>query len=313
MRVPFIVFFAVSLFVFVSPNVLAEGALTPYGLQQETSHEDDDAPKKALKFYQKGVSAYNYQQFEEAKEWLNKAIKKYPNYTKAYAKLAEIYLAQKDFDEAKRVYKKIIKVSDTEENVFGVNFKLGKIEKDLGNYDAAGTHFQACLNTIVPAIRYWDRQKEKAAWHLKNCTFAAKAVKYPVKFEPIHLNSNINSKHDEYLPMLTADEEVLMFTRRFNHDTHPNEDFYLSITDTTGVWRQATDLGNLINTKENEGAICVSPDGKVLFFAAKNRPGDLNRGFDLYYCYKKGAEWSKPHNLGMPVNSYYWDSQPSVS
>ncbi|MGB0931927.1 MAG: OmpA family protein, partial [Chitinophagales bacterium] len=59
-------------------------------------------------------------------------------------------------------------------------------------------------------------------------------------------------------------------------------------------------------------AICLSPDGKRMFFAAKNRQ-DAIGGFDLFYCIKVGEDWQGPYNLGKPVNTYNWDSQPSIS
>jgi outer membrane protein OmpA-like peptidoglycan-associated protein len=74
----------------------------------------------------------------------------------------------------------------------------------------------------------------------------------------------------------------------------------------------ALSLGPPINTHGNEGAICISPDGQFLFFAACNRP-DGYGSCDIYWSGKSGDQWSEPFNLGPVVNSEAWDSQPSFS
>ncbi|MBK8473622.1 MAG: PD40 domain-containing protein [Sphingobacteriales bacterium] len=149
----------------------------------------------------------------------------------------------------------------------------------------------------------------------EQCQFIRHAKAHPVAFKPIHLDSTINTRRDEYLPMLTADESVMVFTRRLTAALTANEDFYMARNngnDTTFAWQLATPLAPPINTENNEGAICISPDGKKLFFAAKDRP-DTEGGFDLYYCIKSGSEWVGPYNLGRPINSPAWESQPSIS
>lgn len=49
---------------------------------------------------------------------------------------------------------------------------------------------------------------------------------------------------------------------------------------------------------------CLSPDGNTLYFSS-NRDGGLG-GFDLYESTFTGESWTKPENLGAPINSR-WD------
>lgn len=49
-----------------------------------------------------------------------------------------------------------------------------------------------------------------------------------------------------------------------------------------------------------------------MFFTGCNRPDGLGR-CDIYLSRREGKGWSKPFNLGNPVNSGSWESQPSLS
>jgi len=273
-------------------------------------NKKNDTPKRAVKLFKKSGQKLLYNDYDGAKKLLLKTVKRYPEYIKAHAKLGELYWKLDEYGAAEKSYRNILKVDNSVRTQFMVNYALGKLLYEQQKYEAAITCFTQCLSLEVP--EHWNAKKEKADWHLKNATFAQNAIKNPVPFNPILLDSCINTKHDEYLPMVTADEEILVFTRRFLGNNKPNEDFYYSGRHPEANWQLALDLGQPINTNDNEGAICISPDGTRLFFAAKGRK-NTEGGFDIYYCIKQGNAWKGPFNIGRPVNSSTWDSQPSIS
>ena len=148
--------------------------------------------------------------------------------------------------------------------------------------------------------------KDKATVYLKNSQFAAKAIKNPVPFDPQPLSSNINSSAPEYLPSITADGNTLIFTRRIGWQ----EDVYESTLE-NGEWKNATPITS-INTEENEGSQYISADGQLLVFVkCSDRSG--YGGCDLYFSEKTNGSWSKPKNMGQPINTKGWESQPSLS
>jgi hypothetical protein len=69
------------------------------------------------------------------------------------------------------------------------------------------------------------------------------------------------------------------------------------------TWSQPANLGENINTKWDEVNPSISPDGNVLYFASKGH--NSMGGYDLFVSYLNEitGEWSKPSNLGYPVNS----------
>ncbi len=289
----------------------AEGATAfPIAASGNTKGEAEPTPKKAQKLMQKAKDALLAKEVEKAQRYLEKAVKVYPAFTEARVKQAEIYTDQKDYDKAIAIYSKIFKDKPIPLNEFVIHYKIGDIEFLREDYGKAIANYEKSVAVKVP--ERWKKVKEKVERKLADSRFIEKAMADPVPFDPIRLDDALNTRHDEYLPMLTADEEDIYFTRRIGQTHKANEDFYSSNKDTSSNWLQAISLGSPINTAQNEGAICISPDGRYLFFAAKDR-SDSEGGFDIYYCVKTGSKWRGPFNLGEPVNTIYWDSQPSIS
>jgi flagellar motor protein MotB len=137
-----------------------------------------------------------------------------------------------------------------------------------------------------------------------------RAMANPVPFDPRNLGDSVNSPHAEYLPSLSLDDSLLIITRRLGGT---NEDFYVSRRRPDGSWGQALNLGPPVNTPLNEGAQHLSADGRTLLFTMCNQPDGLG-SCDLYEStYVPGKGWSAARNLGEPVNSPHWDSQPCLS
>ncbi len=61
-------------------------------------------------------------------------------------------------------------------------------------------------------------------------------------------------------------------------------------------------LGDLINTPFDEECVYITPDGNTLYFSSNGHDG--MGGFDVFKSVKtEGGRWSKPVNLGYPINS----------
>lgn len=142
--------------------------------------------------------------------------------------------------------------------------------------------------------------------------FRLNAIKNPVPFEPVNLGNEVNSEGYDFINYLSADGEQLYFTRRTPKGPRKDEEFYFAVRISDTVWGNIKNLGQPVNTLGDEGALCLSPDGQFLFFAACNRP-DGYGSCDLYASKRKGQEWSEPQNLGAVVNSSQWESQPTFS
>ena len=69
------------------------------------------------------------------------------------------------------------------------------------------------------------------------------------------------------------------------------------------IWGNPVNLGDSINTPGNEMSPFIHADGKTLYFASDYWPG--LGGYDIFYSrLKNDSVWSKPQNIGYPINSY---------
>lgn len=68
-------------------------------------------------------------------------------------------------------------------------------------------------------------------------------------------------------------------------------------------WGIPVNLGDSINTSGNEMSPFIHSDGKTLYFASDYWPG--LGGYDIFYSRRKNDTiWSKPKNIGYPINSH---------
>lgn len=87
----------------------------------------------------------------------------------------------------------------------------------------------------------------------------------------IVLGDSINSKYNDYDPIIAPDESFVIFSSN-RPDGYGSVDLYVSFKNGDGSWSKAKNLGATVNTKAIEFAPRVSHDGKYLFF---NRKGDI--------------------------------------
>lgn len=262
--------------------------------------------KKAERAYAKAVEFYQKNADKKAKDLAEQALRQDANFLKPYLLLGQLSENEKKIEEAVAYYLQGL-ADDDPKNAWGYS-KIGMLDFNRGKYAEAKQHLQHFLS--------FDKQSEKriqSAMHLlANCQFALEALQNPVPFQAENMGAGVNSKWEEYLPSISADGELFVFTRRGPHQEKiVSEDFYAS-TLKEGEWTVAENLGQALNTFGNEGAQCLSSDGKILFFTACDREDGYGR-CDIYVSFLAAQGWSPAQNIGPSVNSPHWESQPSIS
>ncbi|OFX18055.1 MAG: hypothetical protein A2033_19470 [Bacteroidetes bacterium GWA2_31_9] len=121
--------------------------------------------------------------------------------------------------------------------------------------------------------------------------------------EVVELNKDINSKGVECGASISNSGDTLYFAS--NRDGgFGGMDIYFSLKLPNGDWGMPQNAGNEINTKYNENYPEISRDGKRIYFCSDgyNSMG----GYDIYFCrLGDDGKWSKPKNLGYPINDTY--------
>lgn len=115
------------------------------------------------------------------------------------------------------------------------------------------------------------------------------------------LNKNINSSKMETSASISADGKTLYFSSD-KRGGKGKLDIYKSTRQADGDWGQAINLGDKINTENNETTPFITEDGKTLYFSSE---GHLNMGgADIFTSNKQSdGSWDVPINAGFPINS----------
>jgi outer membrane protein OmpA-like peptidoglycan-associated protein len=86
-------------------------------------------------------------------------------------------------------------------------------------------------------------------------------------------------------------------------DTEGNRDIYASFLQESGRWSTPKNLGNKINTSDEESSPFIAPDGKTLYFSSKGHLGF--GGTDIFISHRLDdtwTNWSDPENIGPTIN-----------
>ena len=258
------------------------------------------ATGKAKSAYDEGVAANIAKKTEDALKYFTNALKVDATFIDAQIQQASAFYRLGKLIEAEESFEKVAKIDPNyEPEIF---YTLGNIESKLDKNIEAAEHFE----TYAKSAKAVPEKRNRAEMSAKNARFKELALKNPVLFEPKSLGDKVNTpQYSEYLPALTADGETLIYTARVNKQ----EDFYQS-KKVNGEWQKGEPMLDF-NTDENEGAQCISADGRLLLYTVCGRPGTLG-SCDIFYAQKKNDKWTSPKGF-TPISSTAWESQPSIS
>ncbi len=256
--------------------------------------------KKAEFYFGEALKAYQAMDEVIAKRNIEKAIQYDPLFIDAKMLLAEINRTSGEINVALSLYTEVVQINPE----FPLSYYyLALIAFQQKNYETAINHADTYLK-----LSDFYRKKEEVTKIKASAIFAKNAVLSPVRFNPVNLGPQINTAENEYFPGITADDNTLIFTRLTDGN---NEDFFISKKNNNN-WLLAQNIGEPINTERNEGTVSLSSDGQYIFYTACNKQGGFG-SCDIYLSRLDGDAWTNPTNLGYPVNSSSWESQPSVS
>lgn len=124
--------------------------------------------------------------------------------------------------------------------------------------------------------------------------------------ELVNLGPNINgNKTWEAQPSLSADGNTLYFASA-RQGGYGKIDLYYSERDEDGNWGPAKNMGSTINSAGSDKSPFLHCDSRTLYFVSETSLDRLGAGgFDIFYSRQdpKTGEWSKPKNIGYPINT----------
>lgn len=259
---------------------------------------------KAKEFYEKAIKNISERKQVDAIENLQKAIEKDATFADPYFKLGQINEAARSQENAIKFYKKAIELRPNDPIFTQAYTYIGIRLLKAGDYAEAKEY----LSFSIKNVPQNSPVKKQLTSQLEQCKFGEEAKKLPLTIIASEMSPNINFKENQYFPVLTADNETIIFTA---FSKGGDENLYTSHL-INGNWSAPKSISDNINTAANEGTCSISADGRTLVFTSCDGKNSLG-SCDLYISKKVGEEWTAPENIGGNINSPFWEAQPSLS
>lgn len=96
-------------------------------------------------------------------------------------------------------------------------------------------------------------------------------------------------------------------------DSKGGKDLYVSFLKKDDVWSKPINMGNKINSAENESTPFIAADSKTIYFSTRGFPGYGDN--DIFLSHRLDStwtNWSEPENLGNLINTTKWDGYFSI-
>ena len=165
----------------------------------------------------------------------------------------------------------------------------------------------------LSVARLSKERREGAELELENLRFAKQQHEEYVAsdFDYDIQKLSFSTEELEYFPTITGGDEHLIYTHRYISGSKPtDENLFEAALD--GISKFGVPLEGNLNSRLNEGAACISPDGQFMVLTVCDRP-DGAGSCDLYYSHwSPNYGWEIPKPLPGAINTGRWESQPSL-
>lgn len=274
----------------------------------------DETAEKQLP---RAMKAWRTKNYREAERYLKKAVSLDPNYADALFLLGDLYVKMMQVNKAEALWAKALEVCpDYKPELY---YFLGAIYLENGKRDKAMACFDAFL--VHPERdRGYDKEVKKAK---EETELLDRLLGKPVKFEPKPVKG-ISTEEDEYLGVISPDQELMFFTRRsmkVNRRDGPAARSRLVEEFSMARWNEVSQsfpkgaaLPSPFNQNFNEGGPSITGNNTELYFTVCQNEGGY-QNCDIYFSERNAfGGWSTPESIGDHINRRNsWESQPSVN
>ena len=193
-------------------------------------------------------------------------------------------------------------------------FYLAQMQHKQGEYKQAQKNYQLFLDSVPDS--------ERARLGLQGAMQATQWKEHPTLYT-VKKMALFNSRRADFSPVLYGDDwdEIVFSTTRqqvTGDETSgitgtKSGDFFHSKLDEKGQWTQPEKLEGEVNTEFDEGACCLSPDGKTMYFTRCSHDPAYPRYAEIFTSQRSDATWSKPQKLEITRDTLSLYAHPAVS
>ncbi|MGB0887019.1 MAG: hypothetical protein ACPGSL_02750 [Vicingaceae bacterium] len=280
---------------------------------QKLSSKEENKLLEAAEYYYEDEESQN---LPKALKLFEKLLKNKPSdpYYKLMTGICYSYLKH----EKEKSLEMLLAVKSENDGFEEVDFYLGRAYAVNNRFDEAIASYEKYLT----AEDLEDDRKALVRQNIIYCENAKVYLKDTVDVEINNLGPPVNSEYSEYVPVITPDESMMIFTYsgikskggllaptgKSDSDGRYYEDIMITYKE-NGDWIEPVSIGDNINTNGHNASIALSVDGKTLFLYEQTK---ADRG-DIYVSYLKGEEWSKPERLKGDINSDAWEGSATLT
>lgn len=263
--------------------------------------------KEAKKELRKADKYYELHSYSSAAKSYKSIINEYKEDALVNFKLGDAYLntpnqRRKSLEYLEQAYRLNPEVNENIEYELARSYHLNHMFQDaLGYYNA----YEAKLGKRISEERH--KQLDRLEYE---CNNGKEFLANPVKASIDNIGGVINGKYPDFVPVISADRSVMVFTSRrvgstggeivYNFDTGDPEGYYedIYITYNKGNnWTPPENIGKPVNTEFHDACIALSPDGQSLYIYKDEGGGDI------FLSKLVGEKWSNPARLNKNINS----------
>jgi len=137
----------------------------------------------------------------------------------------------------------------------------------------------------------------------------------PINVVIKNLGDSVNSSFSDHSPVLSADENTLIFTSRRPGSTGGDraiddqfyEDIYISYRKADSTWTTPVSISQNVNSNTHEATVGLTADGQTLLIYKDSNGGDI------YYSTLDGENWTFPQAMGSDINSPSWETSACLT
>lgn len=195
-----------------------------------------------------------------------------------------------------------------------VYLHIARQQLKVGQYKPASQNFAKFLEL--------NPENELARNGLLSCELGPQWKATPNQYQ-IKKEALFNSRRSDYSPLLMgedADQLLLSSTRKESKGDDISGitgvkfgDLFFSKKNEQGKWQSVDVIEGELNTEYDEGAPCLSPDGKTMYFTRCSSDPDYPRYAEIWKSQRSDASWGKPTKCEITRDTLTSYAHPAVS
>ena len=178
-------------------------------------------------------------------------------------------------------------------------YHLANAYRIAGNFDKA-------LETYKLFLKDVDTEKYDTTlvrFQMQSCHNAREMMLKPADVDAINLGAPVNDRFSEFNPVISADENTLLFTREL-----PFYDAIFWSRKVDGKWTEPVNMTPQLGVDQDYYTSSLSPDGRTLLMYRT----DTYDG-NIYMSRLMGDTWSQVEKLNGNINTKFWESHATLS